>query len=139
MELLNLVDIGKQAHKLPSMLSGGQQQRVAIARALANDPPIIVADEPTGNLDSRTAWQVFELFETLVNRGKTLLMVTHDDTLKERVRRKITIVDGELADPEPEPQHIPHVNGYSNGNGNGNGAHAHEEMQEVTVRGEARV
>src|SRR5262245_9444067 len=94
--LLELVDIGEQAHKLPSALSGGQQQRAAIARALANDPPMIVADEPTGNLDSRTANQVFGLFEQLVASGKTLLMVTHDDDLVKRVSRTVVIADGEI-------------------------------------------
>jgi ABC-type lipoprotein export system ATPase subunit len=98
--LLELVEVEKQANKLPSMLSGGQQQRVAIARALANDPPIIVADEPTGNLDSRTANTVFELFQRLVDEGKTFLMVTHDDSLKERTRRQVTIADGEIVDEE---------------------------------------
>lgn len=96
MELLQLVDVEKQADKLPSQLSGGQQQRVAIARALANDPPIVVADEPTGNLDSRTADQVFDLFEHLVDQGKTFLMVTHDDGFKSRLRRVITIADGQI-------------------------------------------
>jgi len=96
MSLLEMVDIGEQAHKLPSALSGGQQQRAAIARALANDPPIIIADEPTGNLDSRTANQVFELFEELVASGKTLLMVTHDDDLVQRVSRTVVIADGEI-------------------------------------------
>jgi putative ABC transport system ATP-binding protein len=98
MELLNLMDVAHQAHKLPTMLSGGQQQRVAIARALANDPPIVVADEPTGNLDSRTADQVFDLFEHLVDQGKTFLMVTHDDGFKSRLRRVITIADGQIVD-----------------------------------------
>jgi len=96
MELLRLMDVETQANKLPTMISGGQQQRVAIARALANDPPIVVADEPTGNLDSRTADQVFRLFEGLVAQGKTFLMVTHDDELAERMSRVITITDGEL-------------------------------------------
>jgi len=94
--LLSLMDVEEQAHKLPTMISGGQQQRVAIARALANDPPIIVADEPTGNLDSKTANQVFALFEQLVKEGKTFLMVTHDDDLAKRMSRIITIADGEL-------------------------------------------
>jgi ABC-type lipoprotein export system ATPase subunit len=96
MELLALVDIAEQANKLPSAISGGQQQRAAIARALANDPPMIIADEPTGNLDSRTAEQVFLLFERLVKGGKTLLMVTHDDDLARRVTRTIVIADGEI-------------------------------------------
>jgi len=96
MALLELVDIGPQARKLPSALSGGQQQRAAIARALANDPPMLIADEPTGNLDSRTANQVFSLFEELVASGKTLLMVTHDDDLVQRVSRTVVIADGEI-------------------------------------------
>ena len=96
LELLSLVDIAEQANKLPSAISGGQQQRAAIARALANDPPMIIADEPTGNLDSRTAEQVFLLFERLVKSGKTLLMVTHDDDLARRVTRTIVIADGEI-------------------------------------------
>jgi ABC-type lipoprotein export system ATPase subunit len=96
MNLLALVDVADQAHKLPSMISGGQQQRVAIARALANDPPMIVADEPTGNLDSKTATQVFDMFQRLVRDGKTLLMVTHDDDLAKQVTRTIVIADGEI-------------------------------------------
>lgn len=96
MHLLSQVDMEEQAHKLPSAVSGGQQQRAAIARALANDPPIIVADEPTGNLDSNTADSVFALFEELVDQGKTILMVTHDNDLADRVDRTLTIADGEL-------------------------------------------
>ncbi|MBX3014905.1 MAG: ABC transporter ATP-binding protein [Caldilineaceae bacterium] len=94
--LLAQVEMTEHAHKLPSAISGGQQQRVAIARALANDPPIIVADEPTGNLDSRTADAVFHLFMTLVEGGKTILMVTHDDDLAHRVTRTVTIADGAI-------------------------------------------
>jgi putative ABC transport system ATP-binding protein len=100
MHLLDLMDVAEQANKLPTMISGGQQQRVAIARALANDPPIIVADEPTGSLDSKTANNVFELFEQLVDEGKTFLMVTHDEDLAQRTRRVITISDGELLSDE---------------------------------------
>ncbi len=96
MSLLEQMDMQEHAHKLPSAISGGQQQRVAIARALANDPPILVADEPTGNLDSRTAETVFALFEDLVNNGKTILMVTHDSDLASRVTRTIIISDGEV-------------------------------------------
>ena len=98
LELLNHVEMTAHADKLPTALSGGQQQRVAIARALANDPPILVADEPTGNLDSRTADAVFHLFETLVAEGKTILMVTHDDDLARRALRAITIADGLITD-----------------------------------------
>lgn len=94
--LLEQVEMAEHADKLPTALSGGQQQRVAIARALANDPPIIVADEPTGNLDSRTAQAVFHLFEELVGNGKTIVMVTHDDDLAQRVTRAVTIADGQI-------------------------------------------
>src|SRR5215207_8114000 len=96
MHLLEKVEMTEQAHKLPSSISGGQQQRVAIARALANNPPLIVADEPTGNLDSRTAEKIFQLFEGLVAGGKTILMVTHDDDLAKRASRTILIADGEV-------------------------------------------
>ncbi len=96
MDLLKRVEMDHQAHKLPSTISGGQQQRVAIARALANDPPLIVADEPTGNLDSKTAAKIFSLFEELVASGKTILMVTHDSDLARRVNRTILISDGEV-------------------------------------------
>lgn len=94
MSLLEMVGIADQADKLPSALSGGQQQRAAIARALANDPPLIVADEPTGNLDSSTANEVFALFETLVAQGKTLLVVTHDRELSARTQWAIHLLDG---------------------------------------------
>lgn len=94
MELLDEVEIADQAQKLPANISGGQQQRVAIARALANDPPIVVADEPTGNLDSRTAQAVVSLFERLVEQGKTVLMVTHDMDLAKRAGRMVHIADG---------------------------------------------
>jgi ABC-type lipoprotein export system ATPase subunit len=96
MHLLEQMDVAEQAYKLPSAISGGQQQRVAIARALANDPPILVADEPTGNLDSKTADSVFTLFESLVAGGKTILMVTHDRDLARRVTRTVIIADGEV-------------------------------------------
>jgi putative ABC transport system ATP-binding protein len=75
-------------------VSGGHQQRAAIARALANDPPILVADEPTGNLDSRAAESIFRLFESLAGQGKTILMVTHDDELAGRVQRRLVLADG---------------------------------------------
>ena len=96
LEMLAQVEMAEQADKLPTAVSGGQQQRVAIARALATNPPIIVADEPTGNLDSRTSDAVFSLFNELVDNGKTILMVTHDDDLAQRVTRTITIADGEI-------------------------------------------
>lgn len=97
LHLLDRVEMADMADKLPSTLSGGQQQRVAIARALANDPPIVVADEPTGNLDSRTAAAVFRLFKEMVAEGKTILMVTHDRELAGRVGRIITISDGVIS------------------------------------------
>lgn len=95
-QMLELVGVAEQANKMPSQLSGGEQQRVAIARALANDPPIILADEPTGNLDSKTADRIFNLFEALVAGGKTVLMVTHDRDLTKRVQRTVIISDGEI-------------------------------------------
>jgi putative ABC transport system ATP-binding protein len=87
-------------HKLPSAVSGGQQQRAAIARALANDPALLVADEPTGNLDSRTAHDVFDLFNEVVAQGKTLLMVTHDKEMAQQVPRVIEISDGRITRDE---------------------------------------
>ncbi len=96
MHLLEQVGIADQAHKLPSALSGGQQQRAAIARALANDPPLLVGDEPTGNLDTATADQVFALFEELVDQGKTLVIVTHDLSLSERMGRVLHLLDGRI-------------------------------------------
>ena len=106
LHLLEQVDIPEQADKLPSALSGGQRQRVAIARALANDPSFLAADEPTGNLDSRTAQAVFEVFEKLVDGGKTILMVTHDRELASRTTRTVRIADGRLVTgtgPEGNP------------------------------------
>ena len=96
MYLLETVELADHADKLPTAISGGQQQRVAIARALANDPPVIIADEPTGNLDSQTSESVFNLFEDLVHEGKTILMVTHDIAQAKRVTRTVLIADGEL-------------------------------------------
>jgi putative ABC transport system ATP-binding protein len=96
MDLLEQVGIPEQAHKLPSALSGGQQQRAAIARALSNDPPVIVADEPTGNLDTQTAAEMFALFDRLVDEGKTLLVVTHDRELSAQMRRVIHLLDGRI-------------------------------------------
>ena len=98
--LLELVGIKEQADKLPANLSGGQQQRVAIARSLANDPPLLVADEPTGNLDNKTALAIIELFCTLAKGGKTIVMVTHDQELVKRAGRKITVADGVIVPNE---------------------------------------
>jgi putative ABC transport system ATP-binding protein len=95
-ELLERVDIGAQADKLPAALSGGEQQRAAIARALANDPPILVADEPTGNLDSHTADAILRLFGDLAADGKTVLMVTHERDITQFSDRLITLVDGRI-------------------------------------------
>ncbi len=103
MELLELVELEEHANKLPAFISGGQQQRVAIARALANDPSILIADEPTGSLDSITADHIFDVFEHLVHdQGKTIIMVTHDMGLAGRFSRNLTITDGELLDSKPE-------------------------------------
>jgi putative ABC transport system ATP-binding protein len=100
MELLRIVELEQHASKLPNFISGGQQQRVAIARALANDPPIIVADEPTGSLDSVTADHVFQVFERLLEKGKTIIMVTHDNSLSPRFTRHLIIQDGEIVPEE---------------------------------------
>jgi len=96
-ECLALVGMGEYAKRLPGELSGGQQQRVAIARALANDPPVLVADEPTGNLDSKTATQVFDLLAGLTTRGKTVIYVTHDPHLAERATQRLDLLDGRIA------------------------------------------
>ncbi|MBC8504786.1 MAG: ABC transporter ATP-binding protein [Chloroflexi bacterium] len=98
MHLLDQVGLADQAYKLPNTLSGGQQQRAAIARALANDPPLVMGDEPTGNLDSKAADKVFYLFEELVKQGKTFMMVTHNVDLSSRIPRVVDVLDGELFD-----------------------------------------
>ncbi len=100
MHLLDLVGLAEQAEKLPSMVSGGQQQRAAIARALANDPALLIGDEPTGNLDARTAAEVFDLFSQLVEEGKTMIMVTHDKELAQRVPRRVEITNGRITNDE---------------------------------------
>jgi putative ABC transport system ATP-binding protein len=97
LSLLDQVGLGDHARKKPALISGGQQQRVAIARALANDPPLILADEPTGNLDSKTAAEILDLFSQLTRQGKTVLIVTHDKTVAARADRVVTLVDGEIA------------------------------------------
>jgi putative ABC transport system ATP-binding protein len=94
MELLESVELEKHAHKLPAHISGGEKQRVAIARALVNDPAVILADEPTGRLDSATSETIFQIFDDLLDRGKTIVMVSHDRTLAERVDRVINLEDG---------------------------------------------
>jgi putative ABC transport system ATP-binding protein len=107
-ELLDTLGLADRLHHLPSMMSGGEQQRVAIARALANEPDLILADEPTGNLPSEKGEQILEILEDLNRQGVTVLMVTHNDKQGKRAKHAIRLMDGKL------------VNG-SNGNGNGNG------------------
>ncbi len=94
--LLTQVGLADQADQRPDSVSGGEQQCAAVARALANDPPIIVADEPTGNLDSVSAGMVFEVFAALAQQGKTIIMVTHDDDLAAEAHRTLRLSDGEL-------------------------------------------
>ena len=96
LSLLDQVGILDHANKKPSLISGGQQQRVAVARALANDPPIVIADEPTGNLDSKTAAEILDIFSGLSRQGKTILIVTHDKAVAARAGRVVSMVDGEL-------------------------------------------
>lgn len=98
MHLLERVGMADYAHSFPTLLSGGQQQCVAIARALANDPVLLTADEPTGNLDSKSAEMVFHLFENLAASGKTIMMVTHDNDLAHRAQRTILLADGMIID-----------------------------------------
>lgn len=100
LDLLDSLGVADQCDKLPSRLSGGQQQRVAIARALANDPPLLLADEPTGNLDSRTAQAILDLFAGIVERSsgnKTVVLVTHEGAALRRATQAITIRDGRIA------------------------------------------
>jgi putative ABC transport system ATP-binding protein len=97
LDLLARVGVPEQAFKLPATLSGGQQQRVAIARALANDPPLLVADEPTGNLDSATGAEIFALFQRLVAGGKTVVLVTHERDTVSGVARTVALADGSIA------------------------------------------
>jgi putative ABC transport system ATP-binding protein len=104
MTLLELVGIADHAHKLPSSMSGGEQQRAAIARALANDPPLLVADEPTGNLDTKTALGMFDLFNSLIEKGKTLLVVTHDLRLSEHASRVALLEDGRIMNGSEKSQ-----------------------------------
>ena len=99
LHILDQVGLADHVYKRPSEISGGQQQRVAIARALANDPPILIADEPTGNLDSRTSDEIMDLFSGMVSQGKTLLIVTHDKSVARRAVRQVIIADG-LIEPD---------------------------------------
>jgi ABC-type polar amino acid transport system ATPase subunit len=106
--LLRKVHLAEFAHRYPAQLSGGQQQRAAIARALANDPPVIAADEPTGNLDSRTAAAVLELLAALAREGKTVVLVTHERELGRIADRVITLGDGRLIDDAPQVRRAAH-------------------------------
>jgi putative ABC transport system ATP-binding protein len=99
-KLLRSFDMGERLINKPSELSGGQQQRVAIARAMANDPDIILADEPTGNLDSKTGVMVMEYLKQLNKEGKTIILVTHDDKLSKQAKRRITLFDGKVIKDE---------------------------------------
>ncbi len=101
LELLGQVGLEARAFHRPNQLSGGEQQRVAIARALANDPDVLLADEPTGNLDSQTRQEIVALLEAQHERGKTLVVVTHDEELAERAKRRITLADGRVIACEP--------------------------------------
>ncbi len=100
-QLLDRMGVGNQADKVPATLSGGQQQRAAIARALANDPPILLADEPTGNLDSTTADAVLALFSDLNAEGQTIVVVTHERDIRSIVGREVTLVDGRVVTDQP--------------------------------------
>ena len=98
-QLLDSMELADHRHKYPDQLSGGQRQRVAIARALANNPPLLLADEPTGNLDTRTAHMVFELFRSLAHdQGRSVVVVTHDNDLAQMADRRIHLVDGRIVD-----------------------------------------
>jgi len=114
LHLLDLVELADHAYKLPLALSGGQQQRVAISRALANDPPVLIADEPTGNLDSKTAGSVFELFHELAGQGKSVVIVTHDSSLVASTQRSVMIADGEIVDEVRSGNRPPALNQPTN-------------------------
>src|ERR1035441_8395945 len=108
LDLLDRVGVAPQADKLPSALSGGEQQRAAIARALANDPPVILADEPTGNLDSVTATAVLDLFRALASSGTTVVIATHERDITRLADRKVEVTDGSLASAmAPTPAEVP--------------------------------
>lgn len=107
--LLEQVGIAEHANKYPNAVSGGQQQRIAIARALANDPPILIADEPTGRLDSVTAKAIYEIFSNLAAEGKTIIVMTHDPDLAQRAQRLITIHDGMIMSDSKTTQGVHHA------------------------------
>ncbi len=104
--VLESVGLGTRMHHKPNEMSGGQRQRVAIARALVNSPSIILADEPTGNLDSRTGIEIMELFENLHRQGNTIVLVTHEPDIAEHAHRVVTIRDGVIASDNPSPRRI---------------------------------
>lgn len=95
-KLLEMVGLGHRIKHKPSELSGGERQRVAIARALANDPPIIVGDEPTGNLDSKTGKEIINIFKELYKQGRTIILVTHDMSIARQAKRRIYLKDGKI-------------------------------------------
>ena len=105
-QLLERVDVADQADKMPAMLSGGQQQRAAIARALANDPPLLLADEPTGNLDVATADAVLGLFADMNAEGQTIVVVTHERDIRSIVGREVTLMDGRVVSDEAQPASV---------------------------------
>ena len=105
--LLEQVGVVAQADKLPALLSGGEKQRVAIARALANDPPLLLADEPTGNLDSQTADAILAMFQSLAEAGKTVVMVTHERDVSRWVSRTVTLADGQIVADSIIPERVP--------------------------------
>ncbi|WP_226672061.1 ABC transporter ATP-binding protein [Rossellomorea aquimaris] len=102
LELLEQMGLRGKANKFPASVSGGERQRTAFARALANDPPVIAADEPTGNLDSETSKEIFKLFQELAESGKTVLFVTHDLDFYEKVSRRLHVEDGSVYEPHPQ-------------------------------------
>ena len=104
-EVLESVGLGSRMHHKPNEMSGGQRQRVAIARALVNSPSIILADEPTGNLDSKTGIEIMALFQELHNQGNTIVLVTHEPEIAEHAHRVVTIRDGVVASDHPSPRH----------------------------------
>jgi putative ABC transport system ATP-binding protein len=116
MEALEKVQLGQRVHHRPNELSGGQRQRVAIARALVNDPSILLADEPTGNLDSNTSEEIMRVFEHLADTGQTVIMVTHEPDIASHARRVVVLRDGRIASDETKAQFVARI---------GAGQHAH--------------
>ena len=111
-ELADLVGLGERLHHRPTQLSGGQQQRVAIARSLVNDPEFILADEPTGNLDSVTTGEILDLLERLNGEGRTIIMVTHEPDVAARTKRSIVLRDGRVVSDEPHAVGVAHPDTY---------------------------